>query len=105
MIHVLTPSCPIRRSSDLPIDEGLSGNLCRCTGYAPIVRAARQAYDHDPRDDAFARSEAATLERLAALRDDESVEVGDGLRRFCAPASLDALPALYEAHPDRKSVE
>ncbi|HEY9549110.1 MAG TPA: xanthine dehydrogenase small subunit, partial [Kiloniellaceae bacterium] len=82
------------------VDEVLAGNLCRCTGYAPIVRAARQAYDHDPRDDAFARSEAATLEKLVALRDDEVVEVGDGLRRFCAPASLDALAALYEAHPE-----
>ena len=25
------------------IVEGLSGNLCRCTGFAPIVRAVRQA--------------------------------------------------------------
>ena len=25
------------------IVEGLSGNLCRCTGFAPIVRAVQQA--------------------------------------------------------------
>src|SRR3546814_8785834 len=95
----MTPA-PAEVPDEATIDEVLAGNLCRCTGYAPIVRAARQAYDHDPRDDAFARSEAATLEKLVALRDDEVVEVGDGLRRFCAPASLDALAALYEAHPE-----
>ena len=27
------------------IVEGLSGNLCRCTGFAPIVRAVQQAAD------------------------------------------------------------
>src|SRR3546814_14366890 len=67
------------------VDEVLAGNLCRCTGYAPIVRAARQAYEHNPRDDAFARSEAATPERLAAPRDDEAVEAGCGLQHLSGP--------------------
>ncbi len=30
-------------ASDAEIREGLSGNLCRCTGYEHIVRALRQA--------------------------------------------------------------
>ncbi|TMD06735.1 MAG: (2Fe-2S)-binding protein [Chloroflexi bacterium] len=32
-----------RKPSDLEIDEGISGNLCRCTGYASIRRAVRRA--------------------------------------------------------------
>jgi aerobic-type carbon monoxide dehydrogenase small subunit (CoxS/CutS family) len=32
-------------ASDEDIREGLSGNLCRCTGYQNIVRAVRQAAD------------------------------------------------------------
>ena len=29
--------------TDVEIDEGISGNLCRCTGYASIRRAVRRA--------------------------------------------------------------
>jgi carbon-monoxide dehydrogenase small subunit len=32
-------------ASDDEIREGLSGNLCRCTGYENIVRAVRSAAD------------------------------------------------------------
>ena len=84
------------------IDETLAGNLCRCTGYAPIVRAAQQAYEHDPCDDAFAEHEAATLKRLAALQDGDGIALADALgeRRFYAPATLDELAALYERAPE-----
>src|SRR3546814_4135051 len=71
-----------------------------CTGYAPIVRAAQRAYDHDPRDDAFTAGEAATVKALAALQDGDTVEAGDGARRFLAPASLAALAELYATHPE-----
>src|SRR3546814_8877232 len=82
------------------VDDTLAGNLCRCTVYAPIVRAAQRAYDHDPRDDAFTAGEAATVKALAALQDGDTVEAGDGARRFLAPASLAALAELYATHPE-----
>jgi carbon-monoxide dehydrogenase small subunit len=37
----LMKKCPL--ASDEEIREGLSGNLCRCTGYEHIVRAVRAA--------------------------------------------------------------
>jgi xanthine dehydrogenase small subunit len=86
------------------IDDTLAGNLCRCTGYAPIVGAAQQAYDHRPRDDRFAAGESATLAQLAALQDGKAIEVSDGgnaaPRRFFAPATLDDLAGLYEQYPE-----
>ena len=42
---MLMTTIDLLRKSPLADDEGLSGNLCRCTGYQNIVRAVRQAAD------------------------------------------------------------
>ena len=87
---------------DQTLDDVLAGNLCRCTGYAPIVRAAQQAYGANPRDDVFTREAAATFDRLSALQDEKTIAVSDagGKRHFFAPATLDELAELYVQHPE-----
>jgi len=44
---MIMAACDLLRATPDPTDdeirEGLEGNLCRCTGYAPIVAAVRQA--------------------------------------------------------------
>jgi xanthine dehydrogenase small subunit len=77
------------------IDDALSGNLCRCTGYRPIIDAARRMTElpHVP----FDRS--ALAERLAPLQRDAAFDYAAGGKRFHAPRTLAELVALRAAHP------
>ncbi|WP_087686692.1 MULTISPECIES: xanthine dehydrogenase small subunit [unclassified Pandoraea] len=86
--------CPSRRE----IDDVLSGNLCRCTGYRPIVDAAQKMYDL-PRHE-FDR--AALAKQLQALQRGEMLTYEHDNHLFHAPRSLAELGTLRAAHPDAR---
>ncbi len=73
------------------LKDALSGNLCRCTGYGPIL-AAGQAMRTAPAPDIAAA--------LAAIQPTEDLTLAHKDRRFFAPRSSDALAVLLESYPD-----
>ena len=77
------------------IDDCLSGNLCRCTGYRPIIDAAHHMTELPKVD--FDR--AALTQQLQALQRDAGASYTAQGQTFHAPRTLEELVALRAAHP------
>eukprot|EP00913_Durusdinium_trenchii_P008164 g7661.t1 len=91
------------RPSRAEIESALQGNLCRCTGYEPIVKAAEQVARNRPSSlfDPLERDRTDILAKLWSIRSVFGtivVETQGG--RSIVPASLDDFADLLAEEPN-----
>lgn len=81
-------------SDEHHIKEYLSGNLCRCTGYFPIVRAAEQSLAA-AKTDQFDRASESVQQSLEEIQN----PVHSKPCHFHAPSTIRQLAKLKNQHP------
>jgi xanthine dehydrogenase small subunit len=84
--------------TDAEIEKALQGNLCRCTGYEAIMRAARAISSYGKAAKDPLRAERTKVSAaLKAMADGSRVEIGAGKERLIVPADVDDLAKVLEA--------
>ncbi|MGV2453318.1 xanthine dehydrogenase small subunit [Acinetobacter seifertii] len=82
------------------ISDYLSGNLCRCTGYRPILDAAKKAYDY-PRVQLERQKVIHVLKDIQAL---PALHLNHHVQQFFAPKTLRDFAAIRSQLPQARIV-
>jgi len=81
------------------IDDGLTGNLCRCTGYKSIIKAAEHACSFVDADK-FVKHEAKIIALLDAINQDKStIEIDTINQKYFKPFTLVDALEIRKNHP------